>query len=402
MGQQPFEGIKIIDLTNHIAGSYCTKYFADHGADVIKIEKPHRGCLTRNLPPFAGEAPHINKGLYFLYLNTNKKSITLNLKSQMGQKILTELVKGADILVESFVPAVAAKLGLKYELLEQVNPRLLMASISNFGQTGPYRDFKASELVEFAMGGAMYQTGLPGREPLRKGENALFFETGLQACYAILGAYMGTRLHGIGDYIDISIMETQLAGAERRSSTLLTYQYTGDIARRTDPLAGGVFSTAPGTQKCKDGYLTTSIGPNFFYKYLALMGRPDLKDNPQWDPNNMEVTEEVKKIYDDCFAKKTKKEWSETIQNAGLIATPLSTPEDVCNDEQWSSRNFFVDIKHPEAGEFKYPRSPIRAEPEWFEIKTPAPLLGQHNQEIYGGLGYSAEDIAAFTTQSII
>jgi crotonobetainyl-CoA:carnitine CoA-transferase CaiB-like acyl-CoA transferase len=398
---QPFEGIKIIDLTNHIAGSFCTKYFADYGADVIKIEKPDRGCLTRHMPPFAGEAPDLNKSLYYLYLNTNKRSITLNLKSDTGKKIFSELVKGANILVESFAPPVSTRLGLKYELLEQINPRLLMASISNFGQTGSYRDFKASELVEFAMGGAMHQTGLPEREPLRKGENALLFETGVQACYAVLGAYMGTRLQGIGDYIDISIMEAQLAGTERRSATLLTYQYTGDVTRRTNPLLGP-FSTAPGIQKCADGYLTTSIGPKFFNKFLAIMGRPDLKDDPRWDANNMDMTAEVLKTYDDCFSKKTKKEWAEIYQDAGLVATPLNTPEDVCTDEHWAFREFFVDVNHPEAGEFKYPRGAIRANPDWWEIKTPAPLLGQHNKEIYGGLGYSTDDLAALKAQQVI
>ena len=402
MGQQPFEGIKIIDLSNHITGSFCTKYFADHGADVIKVEKPGRGCLTRHMPPFAGEVPDINKGLYYLYLNTNKRSITLNLKSEKGKKILTELVKGADILVESFVPSVSTRLGLTYELLEQVNPKLLMASITNFGQTGPYKDFKASELIEYAMGGAMYQTGLPTREPLRKGENALFFETGLQACYAILGSYMGIRLDGIGDYIDISIMEAQLAGADRRASTLLTYQYTGDTARRVSPFGDGAFSTVPGAQKCKDGYVTLSIGTAFFNKFLTLMGRPDLIGNPAWDAHNMKVTDDVRKVYDECFAKKTKMEWAELLQNAGLVGAPFSTPEDVCTDEQWQSRNFFVNVKHPLAGEFKYPRSPIRVEPEWWAIKTPAPLLGQHNRDVYGALGYSMDDIVALTAQKII
>jgi crotonobetainyl-CoA:carnitine CoA-transferase CaiB-like acyl-CoA transferase len=401
MEQQPLEGIKVLDLTHHIAGSFCTKHLADYGAEVIKIEKPDRGSLTRHMPPFVGDIPDLNKSIYFLYLNMNKKSITLNLKSDTGKKIFTELVKDADILVESFAPEVSARLGINFDHLEKINPRLLLASITNFGQTGPYRNFKASDLIEYAMGGAMYSTGLPDREPLHKGNNFLLFETGVQACYAILGAYMGVRRSGQGDSIDISIMETQLAGCERRSANLLTYQYTGDITRRLYPLAG-ITSTAPSTQACKEGHVTFTIGPKFFPKFLHLMGRPDLARDPNWDPNHMEITNEVIKTYKDCFAQRTKMEWAEMFQDAHLICTPLSTPEDVCTDEHWGYRNFFVEINHPRAGKVKYPRGSIRVDPEWWQEKMPAPLLGQHNMDIYEALGYSTDDIMTWKEQKII
>jgi len=401
MEMQPFEGMKVLDLSNHISGSFCTKLFADYGADVITIEKPGRGSLTRHIPPFVGDVPAINKSVYFLYLNTNKRGITLNLKSDTGKEIFAKLIQGADILVESFAPRVSSDLGLDFDALETLNPGLVMASISNFGQTGPYRDFKASDLVEYAMGGAMFSTGLPDREPLTKGPNALLFETGMQACYAILGAYMGARQDGIGDYIDISIMESQLAGCERRSANLLTYQYTGDITRRVPPTAG-LFSTVPAILPCKDGHVTLAIGSKNFSKFLTLMGRPDLVGDPGWDANNMKITPEVLKVYHDCFSRKTKMEWSEMFQDEGLICTPLSTPEDVCTDEQWKFRNFFVDVDHPSTGAIKYPRGPIRVDPEWWKIRMPAPLLGQHNGDIYGELGYAPDDIRVLETQGVI
>lgn len=401
MGKQPFEGIRVLDLSNYISGSFCAKIFADYGADVIKIEKPGRGALTRHLPPYIGDVPDINKSAYFLYLDTNKRSVTLNLKTDTGKKILAQLVQDADILLESFSPATSSRLGLTYDVLEKLNPALIMASITNFGQTGPYRDFKASDLVEYAMGGAMYSTGLPEREPLAKGPNAVLFETGSQACYAVLGAYMAARHDGIGDHIDISIMEAQMAGCERRTASLLTYQYTGDCTRRVTPTAG-LFSTVPPLLPCKDGYVTVAIGPKNFSKFLTLMGRPDLADDPGWDANNMVVSAEVLKVYADCFAKRTKMEWSEMLQKEGLICTPLSTPEDVCKDEHWKSRDYFVDVPLSSTGTVKIPRGFIRADAQWWQMRTPAPGLGQHNSDIYGQLGYGADDLAALETQGII
>ena len=336
-----------------------------------------------------------------MYLNTNKRGITLNLKSDTGKEILARLIQSADILVESFSPRGSADLGLQFDALEKLNPGLLVASISNFGQTGPYRDFKASDLVEYAMGGAMYSTGLPDREQMTKGANSLLFEAGMQACYAVLGAYMGARFDGIGDHIDISIMEAQLAGCERRSANLLTYQYTGDITRRVSPHAG-VFSTVPPILPCKDGFVTTAIGAKYFNKFLTLMGRPDLVDDPGWDANNMEITPEVLKVYGDCFAQKTKAEWSEMYQKEGLICTPLSTPEDVCTDEHWRYRHFFVDVDHPETGTIKYPRGFARTEPDWWKVRMPAPILGQHNEAIYGKLGYTKDDLTVWEAERVI
>ncbi|WP_054030954.1 CaiB/BaiF CoA transferase family protein [Desulfatitalea tepidiphila] len=401
MGKQPFEGIRVLDLSNYISGSFCSKLFADYGADVIKIEKPGRGTLTRHMPPYIGDLPDINKSVYFLYLNTNKRSVTLNLKTDSGKKIFGQLIQDADILLESFCPDTASRLGLTYDVIEKLNPSLIMASVTNFGQTGPYRDFRASDLVHYAMGGAMYSTGLPEMEPLTKGPNALLFETGLQSCYAVLGAYMAARHDGVGDHIDISIMEAQLAGCERRTANLLTYQYTGDFTRRTTPIAG-LFSTVPPLLPCKDGYVTVSIGPKNFSKFLTLMGRPDLANDPKWDANNMEVSSEVLKVYHDCFLKKTKMEWSEMFQKEGLICTPLSTPEDVCTDEHWKSRNFFVEVPYSSKEMVKIPRGFVRAESEWWKIRRPAPSLGQHNKEIYGELGYSIEELVALEAQGII
>ena len=198
MADQSLSDVKVLDLTWYIAGPYCTKLLADYGADVIKVERPGSGDPARSLGPFLGDDPHPEKSGLFLHLNTNKRSITLNLKSEMGKKIFKELVKEADILLESFSPRVMPSLGLSYEELEKINPRLVMTSISNFGQTGPYRDFRLSELVLSAMGTAMYIQGVPEREPVKIGGTVIQFQVGNIAAVATIFALYGSEVRGIG------------------------------------------------------------------------------------------------------------------------------------------------------------------------------------------------------------
>ena len=176
--EQALSDIKVLDLTHHIAGPYCTKLLADYGADVLKVEKPGSGDPTRKMGPFLGDEPHPDKSSLFLHLNTSKRGITLDLKTQTGKKIFRQLVKDVDILVENFSPGVMPSLGLDYKELEKITPKLVMTSISNFGQTGPYRDFKASELIIYGMGGAMNETGMFDRYPLKKAGNVVQYQVG--------------------------------------------------------------------------------------------------------------------------------------------------------------------------------------------------------------------------------
>jgi crotonobetainyl-CoA:carnitine CoA-transferase CaiB-like acyl-CoA transferase len=227
MLEQALSDVKVLDLTWHIAGPYCTKLLADFGADVIKIERPGEGDPARKMGPFPHGKAHPERCGLFLHLNTNKKGITLNLKSHKGRKIFKELVKFVDIVVESFSPRVMPSLGLSYENLKRVNPSLVMTSISNFGHNGPYRDFKASEIVEYAMGGEMYSTGIEGREPLKLGGNVVQYQAGTIAAVATMGALFAARYQGVGQHVDVSIMETQAGTVDRRLQHLLAYAYGG-------------------------------------------------------------------------------------------------------------------------------------------------------------------------------
>lgn len=219
---QALSDLRVLDLTWYIAGPYCTKLLADYGAQVIKVERPGRGDPARRMGPFPNDEPHPEKSGLFLYLNTNKKSVTINLKSTTGIELLRELVREADVLVENFAPRVMPSLGLSYHMLSNINPALVMVSISNFGQIGPYRDYRASELILYGIGGAMNATGTLDGGPLKLGGNVVQYQAGVVAAVATMGAVLASRFRGVGQHVDISIIETQLGSIDRRSTNLLS------------------------------------------------------------------------------------------------------------------------------------------------------------------------------------
>src|SRR5579871_1284487 len=208
---QALQGVRVLDLTRHVAGPFCTKLLADYGADVIKIEQPRQGDPARWIGPFAGGMPDPERSGLFLHLNTNKRSVTLNLKSETGRAILLKLLRSTDILVENFRAGVMSSFGLDYASLREINPRLVMTSISNFGQTGPYRDWSASELVLYAMGHEMWGTGAPDAEPAGVANKLNVHLAGQSACAATLCVFYGAQVSGNGQHVDLSIMEVLAA-----------------------------------------------------------------------------------------------------------------------------------------------------------------------------------------------
>ena len=198
--------VRVLDFTNQVAGPYCTKLLADYGADVIKVERPGMGDAARSMGPFPGDIPHPEKSGLFLHLNTNKRSVTLDLKSKAGKKIARQLAAEADLVVESFRPGVMDRLGLGFEELRASNPRLVMTSISNFGQTGPYRDYKSSDIMVYSMGGEMHSTGLEDREPVKLGANVVLYQAGSVAAVGSAGALFLSQDDGPGQRVDVSIL----------------------------------------------------------------------------------------------------------------------------------------------------------------------------------------------------
>ncbi|MBW2285627.1 MAG: CoA transferase, partial [Deltaproteobacteria bacterium] len=338
----------------------------------------------------------------FLHLNTNKQGITLNLKSRFGQRIIKEMVRETDILVESFRPGVMAGLGLDYETLSKINQKLVMTSISNFGQTGPYRDFKATDMVEYALGGPMYATGLPEREPLKVFNNTVQYQAGVCASVATMIALFGSDMRGTGEMVDISIMETQAAGIDRTPTFRIAYQYTGDVNERlptTQGFASGVFP-------CKDGYVNINGGSIFFPKLAAMLDMPELLEHPVYsnlvEQAKPEVAEEFLSILLPWLLERTKAEVWEAAQAQKMLSSPIYTTEDLLGDPHYNERGFWVEVDHPQAGTFKYPGAPFKMTETPWQIRRPAPLLGQHNEDVLGGLGYRKEDLVVLRQQGVI
>ena len=245
----PMSGVNVLDLTSNAAGPYCTRLLADYGASVIKIEIPNSGDPARQIPPFFDDGESGEGSSLFMFLNTGKQSLTLDLKDNRGLEIIKKLIENADILVENFRPGVMESLSLDYESVSQLNNSIVYTSISNFGQTGPHRDWKGSDLVLYGMGGPMINTGHPDKEPLQLANYLPSFHVGATAAAATSIALWGAEETGEGDWLDINFFETLMGHIDRRSTALLNHQYDGTISTRP-PVAGtpgsGIWPTADG------------------------------------------------------------------------------------------------------------------------------------------------------------
>ena len=304
MTDRALEGMKVLDLTHHLSGPYCTKLLADFGADVLKVEKP-AGDHTRRAGPFLEDDIDPEKSLVFAYLNTNKQSITLNLKSDKGISMLTSLIEESDVLVENFAPRVMPSLGLDFETLQQINPRLILTSISNFGQTGPYRDYKAADIIEYAMGGLMYISGAYDREPLKHAFNQAQFKAGTDGASATLMAMYHQRLTGEGQHVDVSIQEAVATGLR---DVVNNFTYTGAVRRR-QPNHSGDLSRL---RASSDGHLIPNpgIGAGLNWDVMVdFMGIPELGGDKFNTPSARLVNaEELGQILDNYFIKQNKYE----------------------------------------------------------------------------------------------
>ena len=403
MADHALSDIKVLDFSHIIAGPYCTKLLADYGADVIKVERPDTGDGARRLGPFPGDVPNGEQCGLFLHLNTNKRSITLNLKTTAAREIVFQLVKEIDIVVESFRPGTMAALGLDYATLKELNPRLVMTSVSNFGQSGPYRDFKGSEIIFYGMGGEMCATGFDDREPIKLGGTVGLYQAGTIAAVATMGALFGARGDDIGQQVDISIFETQISSQDRRTSALVGYQYTGQISPRL-PLSTAGYPL--GIWPCQDGYFEWFGGLVYFPRVVTMLGNPEFLTEPRWytpqAQSDPELVDEFNAYFLAWGLVFTKMELWELGQSNNVICAPVNTVENVLSDPEFNKRGAFAIMNHPEAGEVRIPGRPfIMNETPW-DLRRPAPTLGQHNEEIFTGLGYSREDVIRLRQQGVI
>ena len=403
MPDQALSDVKVLDFTHYVAGPYCTKLLADYGADVVKAERPDGGDRARRMGPFPEDIPHPEKSGLFLHLSTNKRGITLDLNKRAAVNIVKQLVEDTDLVVESFRPGTMARFGLDYASLKEINPRLVMTSISNFGQTGPYRDFRAAEIMFYGMGGEMYSTGLRDREPLNLAENVVLYQAGAAAAVATMGAVYAAMGHGAGQQVDVSIMETQVGSIDRRMSNLVAFQYTGETIGRA---SGGASGYPSGVYECEDGYFQVTGGRNYFPRVVRMLGEPEFLTEARWTTSEAQRDADMKAEFEEYFQAwiKTRPKYDawRTAQDARVLSGPLNTIGDLMQDPVFNQRGAFADISHPEAGELKYPGRPFIMQESPWSVNRPAPLLGQHNQDILGSLGYSGDDIVRLRQQGVI
>lgn len=391
------ENITVLDLTRVLAGPYCGAILADFGAKVIKIEQPGAGDDSRHY------GPHMNgESLYYGNLNRNKYGITLNLKTEKGKKIFMDLVKDADVLIENYRYGVMERLGLGYEKLKEMNPKLIYGAITGFGANGPYRDRPGYDIISQAMGGLMSITGQEGNPPTRVGSAMGDVLGGLNLAIGVLTALNARYVTGKGQYIDISITDSVALSLEQAWQR---YFISGEIPK---PHGNYYDAIAPyDSYEAKDGWLVIGCGNQKLYETLCtkILNQPDLISDERFTtvPLRVKNNKEFKLIMEEWLKAYTVSTAIDKILEAGIPAAPILDLEQIANDEHFTkARELFVDIDHPVCGKIKINGSAIKLSDTKAEIRMPAPILGQHNNEILQKYGYEPEDILLLQSEGII
>lgn len=386
----PLEGIKVLDLSRILTGPYCTMMLADMGAEVIKVEAPGTGDDTRQWGP-----PFINgESAYFLSINRNKKSITVNLKSVHGKEILHRLVKQSDVLVENFRPGTMEKLGIGYDKLREINPRIVYCSISGFGQDGPARDKPGYDVLAQAMGGLMSCTGEPGGPPVKAGFAIADIGAGMWAAFGILAALMAREKTGFGQAVDTSLLEAQVSWHAYMAGNFFA---SGKNPRKLGSAHPNIVPYQ--AFSASDQYFIVAVGnDSLWQKFCQVTGLEHLTNDPKFatNPKRVENRDELVGIIQERLLTKTASEWVEALEAAGIPAGPINDFEQVYKDPQVLHRKMLVEAEHPVAGRIKMTGIPVKLSGTPGQIRTAPPLLGQHTEEVLISLGYSTEQIAEF------
>jgi len=396
------DGVKVVEYGNLISAPFCAKILADLGAEVIKIEEPGRGDDSRRQEPFLDDIPGLERSGLFLYLNMNKLGITLNPATETGRMIFSELLKNVDVLVENNPPKRMKELELTYKFVKRINPRIVMTSITPFGQTGPYKDYKGCELVNTHMGGVGYVSTREGdvsKEPLKYPAHLFSFQSGLSAAAATLGALHRQNATGLGERLDVSEQESIL---QNLNSTIARYSYGKQICYRTDVLDLAPHHILP----CKDGFIYASfVLEHQWRRFVEVMGHPDWADYEVFKdaPTRSKYWDALKPLLLEWTMEHTVEEIYRSSQEKGIPLGAVRAADQVLKDKQMAARQFFVEVEHPEAGKLEYPGVPYRFSDIQRETQVAAPLLGQDNEKIYcGRLGYSSGDLIKFSKAGII
>jgi len=400
-------GLTVLEYADFISGPYCGKLLGDMGAEVIKIEKPSLGDESRRHGPFPDSIPHPEKSGLFLYLNANKLGITLDVESVTGAAILRQLLNQADIFIEDKPPAVMEKLGFSYARIRETSPRTITVSLTPFGQSGPYRDYKGYAINCSALGGQSVCAGEPGREPLTPPLSLGHYQSGAAGAAAAMAALLAREVSGHGQHVDIS--EAQVWATLHTGNQESAFVMHGMKRMRWGHRTPGVYPYT--ILPCQDGYMSMIAIQGYQWKrFLELLGDGEV---PEWytsEPRYQDRREISLKYADEMDARlapwltsHTKDEIHRLCLNNRIPFCPVKNMKDVVNDEHLKVRDYFVQMEHPVAGDLKYPGAPGKFSETPWQLERPAPLLGQHNEEVYcQRLGYAAEELALLRTGGII
>ena len=392
----PLEGVRVLDLTSVMAGPYCTMVLGDMGAEVIKVESFPEGDASRRFDPKVNDESYC-----FAVLNRNKKSIGINMKDPRGKEAFMKLAAKADVIAENFRPGVTKKLGIDYAAIGKTNPGVIYASMSGFGQTGPYGKRGGFDIVAQGMSGIMMMTGYPGGRPTKVGIAMNDIASGVTALYSILGAYIGRLRSGKGQYLETSLLEAGLAwthwesGAYFGSGELPTA--TGTRHRRSTPYQA---------YKTQDGYVTVGANNNKLWTNFCTIvcGKPEWMSDPRFGslPSRLENIDELEREIEAVFATQPTAHWVDKLDAASVPGGPVYTYDQILGDPHIKARDMIVEIDHPRIGRMKSLGIPVKSTGELLAIREPAPWLGQHTDEVLKEIGYAARDIEALHAEGVL
>jgi len=395
-GAGPLTGTRVLDLSRILSGPFATMIFADLGADVIKLEDPRTGDDTREwAPPFQG-----TESAYFLSVNRNKRDIAVDLKREEGRAIAQRLADRADIVIENFRPGTAARLGLGYEELSKRNPRLIYASISGFGQTGPYASEPGYDAIAQALGGLMSVTGEPGRDPVRVGNSAADIGAAMWAAIGVLAALHERASTGRGQWIDISLLDGQIAWLTYLASG---YFATGEVPQRYGSAHPSIVPYQ--AMRTKDGHLMVAVGNDaLWHRFAQLLDLDALIDDPRFSttPERVRNRDSLSPLLEAALLRRTSAEWAHDLAAAGIPAGPINTIDVALAHPQVQSRDMVLSLEHPTAGTVRMVGSPIKLSGQTRAAPLAPPTLGQHTDAVLAELGFRDDDIRALRDGGVV
>ena len=393
----PLEGYRVLDLSRILAGPYCTMILGDQGAEVIKVERPGTGDDTRTWgPPFAG-----GESAYYLCCNRNKKSIAVELKQPAGAELVRELAKTSDVLIENFTPGLMKRFGLDYETLREVNPRLVYASISAYGQDGPYRDRPGYDMVLSAVGGLMYITGERDGNPCKVGVAITDVLTGVYASGAITSALLWRERSGKGQYLDISLLDAQVSGLANIASN---YLVAGKEATRWGTAHESIIPYQVFNTKDRP-IAIAAANQKLWTNFCAVLEKPEWQDDPRFEsnPKRVENRAVLLPLINDVLAQRTCDDWMELLVEAAVPCGPVNDMEHLFADPQVKHRNMIAEVPHPTIGTLRLGGIPIKYSETPASIRRHPPLLGEHTDEVLAEvLEYPADKIEGLREGGIV